>query len=109
MNNQTFEFDEHKDYLRLLLSEKNAGEVKNQLSEMNDFDVATFLTDLREDGEQLMVLVYLMLSRNSAMKRISMRFICIPRRILLRVSIFGKKWGSRLLWILTMSLRLFIW
>ena len=47
--------------------------------------------------------------RRSAMKRISMRFICIPRRILLRVSIFGKKWGSRLLWILTMSLRLFTW
>ena len=66
MNNQTFEFDEHKDYLRLLLSEKNAGEVKNQLSEMNDFDVATFLTDLREDGEQLMVLVYLMLSKEQA-------------------------------------------
>ena len=63
MNNQTFEFEENRDYLRLLVSEKNAGELKNQFSEMNDFDVATFLTDLREDGEQLMVLTYLMLSK----------------------------------------------
>ena len=63
MNNQTFEFDENRDYLRLLISEKNSFELKNQFSEMNDFDVATFLTDLREDGEQLMVLTYLMLSK----------------------------------------------
>ena len=63
MNNQTFEFDEHKDYLRLLLSEKNASELRIQLNEMEDFDVATFLTDLREDGDQLMVLTYLMLSK----------------------------------------------
>lgn len=63
MMNQTFEFDEHSEYLRLLLSEKNAGELRNQLSEMNSFDIATFLTNLREDGDQLMVLTYLMLSK----------------------------------------------
>jgi len=63
MNNQTFEFESNKDYLRLLVSEKNTGELRNQFSEMNPFDVATFLTDLREDGEQLMVLTYLMLSK----------------------------------------------
>ncbi|MBQ3257358.1 MAG: magnesium transporter [Oscillospiraceae bacterium] len=66
MNNQTFEFEEHSDYLRLLLSEKNAGELRLQLNEMEDFDVAVFLTDLREDGEQLMVLTYLMLSKEKA-------------------------------------------
>ena len=66
MNNQTFEFEEHSDYLRLLLSEKNAGELRLRLNEMEDFDVAVFLTDLREDGEQLMVLTYLMLSKEKA-------------------------------------------
>ena len=66
MNNQTFEFEEHSDYLRLLLSEKNAGELRLQLNEMEDFDVAVFLADLREDGEQLMVLTYLMLSKEKA-------------------------------------------
>lgn len=63
MNNQTFEFEGNREYLRLLVSEKNTGELRNQFSEMEDFDVATFLTDLREDGEQLMVLTYLMLSK----------------------------------------------
>jgi len=33
MNNQTFEFEEHSDYLRLLLSEKNAGELRLQLND----------------------------------------------------------------------------
>ncbi len=68
MSNQTFEFDEmeHKDYLRLLLSEKNKGELRTQLSEMEAFDVATFLTEMCEDSEQLMVLTYLMLYKDQA-------------------------------------------
>ncbi len=66
MSNQTFEFEEYRDYLRLLLSEKNAGEMRSRLSEMNDFDVATFLTELCEESEQLMVLTYLMLSKEQA-------------------------------------------
>jgi len=66
LNNQTFEFEEYKDYLKVLLSEKNAGELRSRLSEMNSFDVATFLTDLREESEQLMVLSYLMLSKEQA-------------------------------------------
>ena len=63
MVNPTFEFDEHCEYLRLLLTEKNAAELRLELSEMNSFDIATFITSMGEDSEQLMVLTYLMLNK----------------------------------------------
>lgn len=49
--------------MRTVLADRNVSEVRKLLSEMNSFDIASFLTDLREDSEYMMVLAYLMLSK----------------------------------------------
>ena len=46
------------------MAQRNIPEVRQQFSEMNSFDIATFLTDLRQESDSLMVLAYLMLSKD---------------------------------------------
>ena len=63
MTNQNYDFDALCEQMHQWLEERNTPEVRKQLAEMNSFDIATFLTDLREESEALMVLAFLMLSK----------------------------------------------
>ncbi len=64
MVNQNYDLEELTKRLRELLAQRNIPEVRQQFSEMNSFDIATFLTDLRQESDSLMVLAYLMLSKD---------------------------------------------
>lgn len=64
MVNQNYDLEELTRHLRELLAQRNIPEVRQQFSEMNSFDIATFLTDLRQESDSLMVLAYLMLSKD---------------------------------------------
>ena len=63
MTNQNYDYDALRAQMQALLAEKRTTGLRSLLTEMNSFDVAEFLTELREDSEQLMVLVYLLLSK----------------------------------------------
>lgn len=63
MSNQTYEYEELCEHLRELLAERNVAEIRQELCKMNSFDTAEFLTDLREENENLMVLAFLLLSK----------------------------------------------
>ena len=63
MSNQTYEYEELCEHLRELLAERNVTEIRQELCKMNSFDTAEFLTDLREENENLMVLAFLLLSK----------------------------------------------
>lgn len=63
MTNQTYNYDELCGQIQTLLRERKLLEIRTLLTQMNSFDTAAFLTDLREESDHLMVLVYLMLSK----------------------------------------------
>lgn len=66
MTNQIYDYDELCEQMRALLVEKNVPQIREILAQMNSFDTATFLTDLREDSEHQMILAFLLLSKEQA-------------------------------------------
>ena len=63
MTNQSYEYDALCAQMQAMLAEKRPTGLRTLLAEMNSFDIAQFLTELREESEQKMVLVYLLLSK----------------------------------------------
>lgn len=63
MTNQSYDYDALCAQMQALLAEKRPTGLRALLAEMNSFDIAEFLTELREESEQQMVLAYLLLSK----------------------------------------------
>ena len=57
MTNQSYEYDALCAQMQAMLAEKRPTGLRTLLAEMNSFDIAQFLTELREESEQKMVLV----------------------------------------------------
>ena len=59
-------YEQRRDKLLKLLEDRKLKALQNELEDMNEFDIASFLTELGEEDAQRMAMVFRLLSKGQA-------------------------------------------